>query len=98
MTPAADLPPQPVPAEEPAAAAQADAAVEEWSSHVDTPTTRQLFSESFLRDCANKCSSNPQLLAIVISAPSHVRERDAIRKGWGRSENLSLCQFSILSK
>ena len=47
--------------------------------------TKDIYNGGWLRNCSSKCQgkTGPLVLSVVISAPSHTDERQAIRKGWG---------------
>ena len=55
------------------------------------PKTKDIFVDRWLRDlefakiCQSDEKSEPLVLSVVVSAPSHFKERDAIRQGWGRT-------------
>ena len=56
-----------------------------------TIKTKDIFTSNWVRDLSssNICQSNqknePLLLSVVVSAPSHFKERAGIREGWGRT-------------
>ena len=56
-----------------------------------TLKTKDIFMSNWVRDLSssNICQSNqkhePLLLSVVISAPSHFKERAGIREGWGKT-------------
>ena len=53
--------------------------------------TKDIFMSNWVRDlsASNICQSNhkyePLLLCVVVSAPSHFKERAGIREGWGKT-------------
>ena len=53
--------------------------------------TKDIFMSNWLRDISSSkiCQSNhkhePLLLCVVVSAPSHFKERAGIREGWGKT-------------
>ena len=48
--------------------------------------TKDLYSSKWSRQLPEKCSGKQKTLLItVISAPDHFEERQAIRKGWGKT-------------
>ena len=53
--------------------------------------TKDIFVDRWLRDlesakiCQSEEKSEPLILSVVVSAPSHFKEREAIRQGWGKT-------------
>lgn len=64
--------------------------IEEVAS-IKPPKTKDIFVNHWVRDLSSSkiCQSNnkhdPLLLCIVVSAPSHFKERAGIREGWGKT-------------
>ena len=64
--------------------------IEEVAS-IKPPKTKDIFVNHWVRDLSSSqiCQSNnkhdPLLLCVVVSAPSHFKERAGIREGWGNT-------------
>jgi hypothetical protein len=69
---------------------------------IKSPKTKDIFVNHWVRDLSSSkiCQSNnkhdPLLLCIVVSAPSHFKERAGIREGWGKTAFKGMLNYMLV--
>ena len=56
-----------------------------YNAHFEPHITKDIYNEGFTVEKNENCERENLLTIIVISAPDHFKQRDAIRRSWGRS-------------